>query len=200
MGEFRINILELARQVFGIGNIGPSVIFNPSTTPEIASVEVIEIDENFPSSVLDTPIIDILKFVDGIDPVTGEKYEGIELIDVPIIDASRAKNIVKTAVQGRNGTVKELIALDDYSIRIRGLLVNHNSYDPPEDDIIRLKNLEEIGAAIDVESELMRILGINALVIQRIDWPTLPGFTNVQPYLLQCLSDEPLELSITELF
>ena len=195
-----INIIELTRQVFGITNFKPVLFGTPGETPNIENVDLISGEENLPKSVLDTPIFDKLIFPDGTIPATGEDYEGIELDDVPVIDISRAKTIVKTPVQGRTGIIKELIALGDYDIRIRGLLVNNDSYDPPEELFTQLSNLCNTVAALDVESGLFRILGIDSLVIERHSFPPLVGFTNVQPYILHCVSDEPLELSITDLF
>ena len=41
-----------------------------------------------------------------------------------VIEISNTRNIVKTEIQGRDGTVKEFINNGDYQISIKGILSN----------------------------------------------------------------------------
>jgi hypothetical protein len=56
--------------------------------------------------------------------------------------------------------------------------------------------LAHVPIDIEVEGDVLNLLGINNLVILKVSWPRLEGFTNVQPYILTCISDEPIELKI----
>lgn len=47
-----------------------------------------------------------------------------------LITIEQTKNIIKTAIQGRNGTIKEYISLGDYMITIEGLIVSEELFSP----------------------------------------------------------------------
>lgn len=192
--DFRINTFELVRQVFGYTGIKLKFL----RTKEIKyneEIEVYEIEEHTITSALGTPIFDFIKFKAGEDS-EGIEYEGLDLVDAPLIDISRQKKIVESSIQGRKGSVKEKITTQDFKVRIRGLLVNHDGEDPPYDKMEALNDLIEVDESLEVESRLFELLGIYNLVITGHDFPALEGVSNVQPFVLTCTSDEPLELLI----
>ena len=85
-----------------------------------------ETEESIGVSLLNTPVIDNIVFQSGsyID-LDGNEIPYNELrIDAVIIEVSQVKNIIKTSVQGRPGTVKEYISDGDYIINIRGVVNN----------------------------------------------------------------------------
>ncbi|OON67811.1 DUF6046 domain-containing protein [Hymenobacter sp. CRA2] len=121
------------------------------------------------------------------------------ILDEPIVEINRDKIIVTTEIQGRDGTVKEYISQGDFQISIKGVLAS----DPkngryarryPEDEVKALKRICDAPAALPITGRLFALFGIHNVVIKAVNWPTLPGFTNLQAYELTCLSDEAPEL------
>lgn len=89
------------------------------------------------------------------------------------------------------GSVKERWTLDDYSIKIEGILMSKaDSY--PEDDVRRLRKFCEAGEVI-ATSPLLELFGISRLVIESWEIPHTAGVRN-QNYSLSCLSDDTYKL------
>ena len=126
-------------------------------------------------------------------------FEGLELID-PILTVSQPQNIITTAITGRRGTVKEYIGPGDYAVTIRGILATDpfsaNRFAYPLEQVQQLRDMVGLGIALPVSGWLLDTFGIKSLVIQQPTYEALPGFTNLQAYELQCLSDEPIELTL----
>ena len=139
--------------------------------------------------------------------VTGKEYYlpvtlGGYSLPFPILSISGSKSIVKTELQGRRGTVKELINIDDYRITIRGFIVSpDNEY--PEQVITDLRKLFERNESLPIESAITDIFlvtpdrgGFDEVVIESLEFPEMPGVKNVRPYVMQLVSDEPFDLYI----
>lgn len=120
--------------------------------------------------------------------------DGLTLNTV-LVEFSLQKNIVKTAVQGRSGTVKEYISNGDWAVSISGLLVSDDKTYPQE-EVNRLTSYATATQALIVTNDLFSQLGINNLVIEEFSLPTAEGFINVQPFQLSCVSDDPFELKL----
>ena len=121
----------------------------------------------------------------------------------PIVEISRAKKIVTTEIEGRNGTVKEFISSGDYAVSIKGILAS----DPmkgtearryPTAQVQALKELIDLPQALPVTGRLFKLFGIHNLVIMDHAWPAVPGYTNLQAFELRCLSDSPIELTASQ--
>lgn len=190
MANFNINIPQLTQQVFGIkgyvakteGTVNPELKFADG-------LETIEVAEHSATSIFGTPIFETL----SLDiPNTNDS---LNFEDAPVMSINMSKNIVLSRVQKRKGTVKEYINDGDYIVQIKGLLVNHDGEDLPYDKISSLNNVALINQSLKVESRLLNTLGIHNLVITRVEFRPSP-MTNVQPYIISFLSDEPIELSI----
>lgn len=187
------NIPELMNRFFGLGGLriyfpdtGPQ---KPVNLPGFENVKVMEVPSSEIRSILGTPIY---------EQVTFKTPDGDYAIpDWPLIEIRQAKLVIKTAMQGRNGTVKEFISMDDHRVIIRGLLINHNEQAMPLKQVKDLYELFKINREMTVENELLNLLGIHALVLEDIAFPAVEGFIQVQPFTLKCVSDEPLELTIT---
>ena len=124
---------------------------------------------------------------------------GLVLPNEPSVIISSRKNIVETALAGstRRGTVKELISIEDWSLTIRGVVVNYNSalvY--PEDEVKALRDLYNRNEALEVESALTNLLGIYNLVITGFELPEMIGIQHAQAYQFTCISDEEFLLQI----
>lgn len=186
---FNFNVVELARQAFGLGTIRLPSTGLP-TSINYDNIEVFELQGNYPRSVLlNNPILDSVLF----------KKDGKEvyhLTATPIISINRPKHIVKSRVRRRAGTVKELISFGDFVGTIRGVLVNEDFDDPPYEQMAELQSLSDSVKEWEVESDLFTELGIYNMVIEDIQFPASPGMGNSQPYIISFISDEPIIFNI----
>lgn len=119
----------------------------------------------------------------------------------PVIQVTSKKNIVETPLVERQGTVKELISIEDWEISIRGLIIDpNNQY--PEDDIKKLVDLFYRNEAVEIENAITDIMlkraerkGNNMVVINELNFPEVRGVMNVRPYELKLVSDTPFDLT-----
>lgn len=117
-------------------------------------------------------------------------------IEVPhaMVSVRCAKTIVKTPMVGLEGTVKELINLEDYHIRISGAIVDT---DWPEEGINTLHDMFLVNAPLKMTCALTDIF-LNSekksVVITTLDFPETGGIEHVQLFTMECISDEPFQL------
>jgi Domain of unknown function (DUF6046) len=112
-----------------------------------------------------------------------------------MIDFTQAKIIERTQVPGRKGSVKEYIGLDDWRIRIRGILINFENQEIlPEAEIKALKNLKNVPVSIPIICDMAQWLDVMDVVIENIDFPAIEGYSNMQPFTIDCLSDDAFEV------
>ena len=167
------------------------------------SPEQIERDEASQRSYLGTAVFSNL--IIEPDPERGElgtftdingndqTFQGIR-IDTVLFNVSMTKNIIKTAVQGFNGTVKEYTSDGDFEIEIFGSIVSPSPDVYPKEDVKRLLEILSIPEPLEITSEFLNYLGINNIVVESYDINQKQGFRNVQPFSIRALSDKPLEL------
>lgn len=127
------------------------------------------------------------------------KIGGIVLPNEPSMTLSSRKNIIETSLVGstRRGTVKELIAIEDWSITIKGIAINYDSpFNYPEDVVKSLNNLYEKNEAVEIQSGLTSLLGIYRIVIQEVIFPEMIGVQHAQAYQFTCVSDEEFLLEL----
>lgn len=189
----KFNIYELTRQVFGINGYSP--ILSPGTNAAIkydTNLEVIDSVEGIGTSIFGTSIFESIALIDP------ETREPIYFEDAPLVSVSQKKNIIKSEVTNRPGSVKEYISLDDYEIKIIGLLCNHNGNALPFDKIEDLNNLLKSNQALEVESKLLNACGIFNIVVNNFEFKATGKFINVMPYEISAWSDNPIELSLDD--
>jgi hypothetical protein len=196
MGNVVFGIPNLIYAAFGIAgryslNNGVLSKISPSFPN---TIEVLDEQAVQTASLLGTPIYEQVTFLlDGT--AEGKKYI---VPNWPLVDVSQGKIIVKTPINGNNGTVKEYISLDDHQVTIRGVITNDDANAMPLDQIGQMRNVFKINKSIRVISPLFEKLEIDQLVIEDIQFPALEGFLNVQPFVIKALSDKPIELVIKE--
>ena len=117
------------------------------------------------------------------------------------IAVTMRKNIQKTALIGRNGSVKELINTEDYEFIINGIALGArdeagNETELPEDDLAALYELFQINEPVYLQNAFVEIFmpGDNTVVIESIDLPDMKGVTGAQAYSIRLSSDTILEL------
>jgi hypothetical protein len=112
-----------------------------------------------------------------------------------LVNVSQSKKIITTEIQGHDGTVKEYIGMDDYSIGINGILTGNNGQFPINDFLL-LKELCKAPVALVVVSRYLQNLDIYNLVIKDFNFDQEAGGVSKQNFTLSCISDVPVELQI----
>lgn len=164
-------------------------------------------DKSELTSMLGTEVLDTLEF-DADSDERGNRYNGLR-IDAVLLTVSQTKNIVKTSIQGRNGTVKEYISDGDYMITVTGVIIGEslksgdsfsmkdigNRY--PEKDVEELKQIMIIDDTVKVTSKFLNRFGIENVVIESYRFEQIAGMYNTQAFEIQMLSDNnPLTFEV----
>lgn len=110
-----------------------------------------------------------------------------------LLSVTCEKQVVKTPLVGMNGSVKELISIDDYKFKIAGAIVGD---DWPEDGITALHELFQVNQAVKLKCAMSDIFleTDDKVVITKIEYPEMKGVEHVQVFTLECVSDKPFEL------
>lgn len=116
------------------------------------------------------------------------------VLQTVLVEVAMQKTIVKTAVQGRRGTVKEYVSDGDYEVRLRGALVSAGSSAFPHGDMKDLQELLARRTSVEVVSDYLRLFGIYNLVITGYRFPQSEGMQNTQLFEIEAVSDLPDEL------
>ncbi len=129
-----------------------------------------------------------------------KRSESFELGEC-VITVSQEKNIVVTALQGRDGTIKEYISKGDYQISIQTAV---SSYDEngsdgswPREKVAKLTEYLNKDEAIAVQSDFLNIFNIQSAVVKSYGL-IQETFSNRQSFAIEMLSDEPYEIKLKE--
>jgi hypothetical protein len=158
-------------------------------------------------SYLGTPVYSNLEIPAGqYKTLKGETitFDGIR-IDSVLFDVSVEKNIIRTPINGADGTVKQFISLGDYSISCQGIIVGQSDatnegFDMtetnavPEIEIRKFNEIARVPQEIEVISEFLDFFDISTVVIQGANFSQRQGFIDSVYFSLGMLSDTPLEL------
>lgn len=118
-------------------------------------------------------------------------------IETVIMTVDQPIRIVKTEIQGRDGTVKEYIGKDDYKITINIQLTGKNGVYPRE-EVKRLKDWLDAPVAKGIVSWWLDNLGISDICIESYSIPQVQGGYSYQMFSINAISDLPVELKITQ--
>lgn len=113
-----------------------------------------------------------------------------------LIDVSFPRNIVKTTIQGRDGTVKEYIGEGDAVITFRGIITGKNGHYPLE-EVNALKRLIKAPIPIPVTCAFLQNLDIHSVIFEDRSLGQDEGGYSYQSFTLNAISDTPQELTIT---
>ena len=126
----------------------------------------------------------------------GDENESNPLrVDTVLFQVNQTKNIITTAIQGRNGTVKEFISDGDYAISIRGVLTGNNG-EYPKEAVSILYQLLKAPTALDVNSWFLSQFGIYQMVVTDYSFPQNEAMLNTQAFEITAISELPVELMI----
>jgi len=138
------------------------------------------------------------KFKNGVwyfMPVSIESNGTIWEFNDAVISITAKKTIVETPLVGRKGSVKELISIDDYEIK---LMIVFSGDDYPEYDVLDLVTLWEINESVNMNCAVTDyfLQEDNKVVIKTLDFPAMEGNEDMQVIILTLLSDKNFELEI----
>ena len=135
------------------------------------------------------------------------RYKGQEyVLNDCIMTVSQERNIIDTALQGRDGTVKQFISDGDYSITVQAAIggdyLNSNQlgYDvedayPLTELNLFIENVLKPKQAIEVVSDWLDLWKIKTVVIKSYEFEQ-EVFSNRQTFTMQMLSDLPFEIKL----
>ena len=129
------------------------------------------------------------------------KLDGWQIPQEPVISISGGKNIIETQLNrgDRVQNVIEEVNLNNYSLRIRGIIINEEDFDQyPEEDVRRLREICEKPGSITIDNGLAAVCGISKVVIRKFDFHDVEGYLGAQAFELDCLSDEDFELELVD--
>ncbi len=122
----------------------------------------------------------------------------IQIIDAKI-NVTQENTIVRTAMTGRRGTVKEFIQATDFKFDISGSLISPTSNAFPMGYLQGFINLFSTEKNIGVENVLINSFGVQQLVMENysIDQQGTK-YTNTINFKLSLLSDFDIDLNVTD--
>jgi hypothetical protein len=124
----------------------------------------------------------------------GGFYMNLETI---IITIDQPIRIIKTEIQGRDGTVKEYIGKSDAVITINGSINGKNGV-YPKDEVARLKAWLDAPVSKGIVAWWLDNVGISNLVVDAYSFPQEEGGYSYQKFAINCSSDAPVELRIIQ--
>lgn len=142
-------------------------------------------------SMINTSIFSDLQFVE----IGGLKHIPIDCV---LFDVRQSKNIVRTDIQGRDGSIKEYIGLGDYEVSIRGIIMGSNGvypFDQVSNLVEFLRRDQSLGV---VSTFLNNIFDINELVIKDYAFEQSEGSQSHQKFEILAYSEKPVEVLIQE--
>jgi hypothetical protein len=150
------------------------------------------------SKIFNTPIYSNITFntgsyVDQNNRTINYAVNGLVIEDC-LVTVMNTKNIIKTSLQGRNGTVKEYISDGDYQIKIEGRIYGNGMNDYPQELVQKLHGICLAPQSINLTSTFLKMFNIEDIVIESYNIDQQEGVRNCQPFVLNCVSDYPLIL------
>lgn len=185
-------ITDLAR-AFDMQNVR---IMMPSPNPYGAIPATTTPDAPLYRSKLGTPVYCDIKFTgQSYTDNSGKVLSFPDLVfETVIMSINQSKNIVKTEVQGLDGTVKEYIGLGDFVVSIN-LIVTGPNGQYPRDKVALLRQMLMAPIPVAVTSWYLQIFGISYLVVESFSIGQEEGGYSYQPVSISCLSDNFVQFS-----
>ncbi|EHQ30002.1 DUF6046 domain-containing protein [Mucilaginibacter paludis] len=149
-------------------------------------------------SSLGTPVFVDLTFKEGdyTNEIGSQITFNLLKFDTILISINQSKNIVKTQIQGRSGTIKEYIGMGDYAITINGIIPGTNGRYPLQ-DVEHLKTILVSPNALTVTSSYLQMFDINSIVVDSFDIKQQEGGYSYQPFTINASSDKPIIANVS---
>lgn len=131
-------------------------------------------------------------------------FEGVR-IDTVLFDVSQERNIIRTAVAGKKGTIKQFIADGDYIVNCSGIITGESFKTNsgfgvqsvagvPEAELRKLRIICSVPKEIEVVSAFLDFFDITTVVITAPTFAEKEGSRNEIFFACSMISDEPIEL------
>lgn len=115
-----------------------------------------------------------------------------------VVEMSQGKSMTRTPVVASGASVKEVYALEDWQIRISGILMDEpkqpNGATTLETMQERMQEFAALADSIGVDSDLFKQRGIDRISITALSFNQIPGKPRMHGFQLTCESDDALEL------
>lgn len=115
------------------------------------------------------------------------------VLDTVLITIEQPIRIVKTEIQGRDGSVKEYIGKDDAKLTINGIITGVNG-GYPNYDVSLLKAWLDAPVSKGVTAWWLNDLGISQVVVESYNLPQMEGGISYQMFTINAISDIPIQL------
>lgn len=149
-------------------------------------------------SALGTPVFSDLQFSPADVFGTGDLFDHIP-IDCVLFTVNQEKKIVETDVAGRSGSIKEYIGEADFEINIKGVIASNRPGVEPIEQRENLVAFLRYQQSIGINSAFLNdVFGIFELVVMNYNMPQKEGEISQQHFEINCKSDKPVEVLITE--
>lgn len=174
---------------------------NRSYDFQVPEQETESANNGIPATAFGTPVIDNVYFNEGvyIDRDGNERqFSGLHINQMTLA-VTQTKNIVKTAIQGRNGTIKEYISDGDYVITASGSITSEGNVFP-EEDVQAFHEIVQVPQQVRVTSSFLNDnFGIFWIVLESVTVAEKRGYRNEVNISFTAVSDFDLSLEeITE--
>jgi hypothetical protein len=158
-----------------------------------------QIDPIIGVTYLGTPVYSNLIFNSRPNPNTQEPNARTPdlVLDTVLMEVNMEKNVVRTPIQGRNGTVKEYISMGDYEIFIQGVIVSPEAQVVPKDTVNALRDLLELPSSLEVSSDFLQIFSVHNIVVLGYNIGQIMGSHNQIGFSIRAVSDQPIEVRET---
>jgi len=120
---------------------------------------------------------------------------GVRLPAGCIVSVTGQKNIVKTQIPGRDGTIKELLGRDDYTVSIE-MVVQKPYIALVESELQKIIYLWEKEEALSIFCPKTESYGIEKVVFERLSHPEIPGFPGTESLSLDFLEDRDYNFEV----
>ena len=117
----------------------------------------------------------------------------------PIISISGANKIKRRYPSASNngGSIKERWSSDDYTVRIKGVLIDFENNIYPASEVKKLRRILEYKGNVKVLNPLLTIFGIEQISINAFAIPNTTGLS-IQQYSINAYSDQLFNALLTE--
>jgi hypothetical protein len=203
------NLINIPAQLIRAYNLKNVKVVDARKNPfENKIPGAVQIDPELYKSSLGTPVFSDITFGDKVNQANNQwtdnagklhSFEPMTFYSV-LMSVTIPKKIVRTEIQGRDGSVKEYIGQGDYSVSVNGIICGSNGH-YPIDEVKALKKIIDAPIPIVVTSWYLQNLDIDMLVIaDGAEISQDSGGYSYQQFSIPCISDIPIELKISDAF
>jgi hypothetical protein len=126
---------------------------------------------------------------------TGTDEKTVQLVSA-LVGVDQKVIMERTNFNGRNGAAKEYWALDDFSVRVQGAILDSRPDYYPQAEVKKLIDLLKLPQSLQVVSRYLQMFGIYELVLDSFSFAPIDARTNAQFFEILFYSDEPIEIAL----